>query len=571
MTSLEEKSIELKKLVSTYETSWFLGDLAKVMKAGPERANDQLGQLSSPQRQLYYLGGLLISSDPSNGKDILFTHEKWAEIVRLLNEVESEYDQLFFPKEGEEIDENWKKIRAVAMPSFLAYFNQGPLNYEEQTISWIEDVYSKLDDHIEKETSLRTNDFLKFYDVIDTLVQDKFQGFTSPKTGKFKKEWLAFTDLQMGPPDDVPDFIKEGVEENRPLFTFMADQGIINRFYADDIVTKDLPLDKIQKLLAIFTYSRTQTDFLYYTQTKPGNPLYDNPIFDIGNGRFQIFEVKQLLHAIENFLENTCSRPQHIATKLVDQKGTVLEDKIEEMFKRYFGDECKIFRGYFVDGNEQDLLILWKEYAFIIEAKGYSLREPLRDPERAFIRIKDDFNSSIGYGHGQTKRVAQKFIDQVPLKIQDEKGRIIETIDTTKYKDNDFSIIVTLKSFGQVQNNLETLLIVAEDEVYPYAVRWDDLEIFLLTLIAQKRSKVEFVDYLLLREDLHGKLICSDESEVMGGFITNHITPKIVKENAMIVTSPDLADVFDKQYNKGMGFKNEKLLYEKTSGKYLFW
>jgi len=34
---------------------------------------------------------------------------------------------------------------------------------------------------------------------------------------------------------------------------------------------------------------------------------------------------------------------------------------------------------------------------------------------------------------------------------------------------------------------------------------------------------------------------------------------------------PNLADIFDQQYTKGMGFKNEKLLKEKESGKYMFW
>jgi hypothetical protein len=36
-------------------------------------------------------------------------------------------------------------------------------------------------------------------------------------------------------------------------------------------------------------------------------------------------------------------------------------------------------------------------------------------------------------------------------------------------------------------------------------------------------------------------------------------------------TTPDLAAIFDKQYYKEMGFKNEKYLMEKRSGKYIFW
>ena len=128
--SLEQKSKELKELVSTYDTKWFLGDLSSLMKAiASGRAQDQLGNLSSPLRQLYYLGGLLISCDDANATDIQYTPEIWDKIVILLNEIEDEYDKLYFPKSDEEIDEDWKKIRKVAIPSFLSYFNQGPLNY----------------------------------------------------------------------------------------------------------------------------------------------------------------------------------------------------------------------------------------------------------------------------------------------------------------------------------------------------------------------------------------------------------------------------------------------------------
>jgi len=108
--SLESKSQELKALVSTYDTQWFLGDLSGLMKnIAAGRAQDQLGKLSSPMRQLYFLGGLLVSSDDSNGTDIQYTPDKWNQIVELLNEIEREYNNLFFPKPDEEIDEEWKK------------------------------------------------------------------------------------------------------------------------------------------------------------------------------------------------------------------------------------------------------------------------------------------------------------------------------------------------------------------------------------------------------------------------------------------------------------------------------
>lgn len=74
-----------------------------------------------------------------------------------------------------------------------------------------------------------------------------------------------------------------------------------------------------------------------------------------------------------------------------------------------------------------------------------------------------------------------------------------------------------------------------------------------------------------MREDLHGKLICSDELEVCGGYILGKFTEKNIEQTDMIATTPDLANLFDSQYYKEMGLKNEKYLVEKRSGKYIFW
>lgn len=569
--SLETKSHELKDLVSTYDTQWFLGDLSGLMKSiANGTAQDQLGQLSSPMRQLYFLGGLLVSSDDSYGIEIQYTPDKWNQIIVLLNEIEQEYDKLFFPKSDEEIDEEWKKIRQVAMPSFLSYFNQGPLNYEEQTINWVSDLYSQLDNTVEIETGVKTTDFIQFYNRLDDLVQRKFQGFGTRKD-LFQKEWLAYTKIQIGVVDEAPDFIKEMGEQNRPMYTFMADHGIINRFKPEDLVYDELSLEKIKTILSLITSKRAQSDFLYYTSTRPSNPLYEFPIIDVGVDLFQVFEVKQVIHAIDDLLERICSKNTKSKDKLIDKKGKLLENRILNLFKKFFRKDYKCFEGYYIDGCEQDILFLWKDYAFIIEAKGYSLREPMRDPSKAFIRIKDDFKACIGYGHTQTKRVEQKFIDQVPLRIEDKNGNLIEEIDTTQYEESDFSIIVNINSFGQIQNDLSTLLELGEDGIYPWVIKLDDLEAFFLTMIAKKKRPQDFINYLLLKEELHGKLICSDELEVCGGYLTGVITEKKIEKADRVVTTPDLPGIFDEQYNKGMGFDNEKLLAEKQSGKYMFW
>jgi hypothetical protein len=568
--SLDIKSKELKDIIATYNSDWLLGDLSSLIHAGRERANDQIGKLSSPLRQLYYLAGLNISSNPIDGIDIRYTPEKWEQIVILLNEIEAEYEKIFYPAKTEDVSEEWKRIRQVAMPSFLSYFNQGPLNYEEQIINWTRDLYTPLDSIIENETGLRTEDFIVLYINLDNLRHKNFQAHSS-NIELLRPNWEKYTKIKMGVIDEAPDFIKEMGEERRHLFTFMSDHGIIDRFYPKEITSVNLPIEKVKAILKYLVTIREKSDYLYYTEIKPGNILFEKPILDIGDGMYQVFEVKQVIHAIEELLKKICTNSLENSTKYIKKKGKLLEDRIVEPFSSFFKSDFKLYTGYYVDGCEQDILFLWKKYAFIIEAKGYSLNEPFRNPEKAFVRIKNDFNACIGYGYTQTRRIEKKFIDGVPLKIMDKDGNLIEEIDTNQYE-QDFSIIVNLETFGQIQCDLSTLIKLEEEgDIYPWAVKLDDLEIFLLTLIAQKKKPMDFVTFLLMRETLHEKLICADELEICGGFLIEKLKQKQIDKANVIVTTPDLADVFDKQYQKAMGFKNEKYLYEKQSGKYLFW
>jgi len=568
--SLKEKSELLKELIASYDAKWLLGDLSFLMHSGKERAFDQLSNLSSPMRQLYYLAGLNVSSDNKKGIDFKYNKEKWNEIVKLLNEIEIEYSKILLEFEGNEDFEEWKKVREVAIPSFLSYFNTGPLNFEEQIINWFTGLFPYFDEYLVNELGVSTQDFISFYENLDRLVQDNFQGHSmNPKL--LRQNWADYTTIESGIDKNLPEFFKQSIPKDFEVMSkFMIDKGMKDRFLPEELVSDNLSLEKVNRILQFVSIKRNQKDFTFYTETNPGNPLYDNPILDIDNGMFQVFEVKQVIHSINNLLEKEVTKDAVIKDKYLKLKGDLLENNIIELFEKFFGTDVKIFQSYYINDNEQDILIIWNNYAFIIEAKGYNIREPFRNPEKAYLRIKDDFKNCIGYGYQQTSRVENIILNCEPLQILNHKGEIIETIDTSKIKEC-FSIIVNINSFGLIQNDLSYLLGIKDDDIFPWAVKFDDLEIFILTLIAKGKKPEYFIDFLLFRETLHGKIISSDELEICGGYLTKQINPKKVKYLDKLITDSNFGDVFDEQYRKTMGFKNEKYLYEKQSGKYIFW
>ena len=73
------------------------------------------------------------------------------------------------------------------------------------------------------------------------------------------------------------------------------------------------------------------------------------------------------------------------------------------------------------------------------------------------------------------------------------------------------------------------------------------------------------------REYLHGRVFCSDELEICGGYLTGDITEEEMQGEDAIVTVPEMAAIFDEQYRMGMGFKDEKYWKEKKDGRTLFW
>lgn len=565
---LESISRSLKLLLAKYNTQSALGHLSLLMTCiTNDSAQDELGQLISPIRQLYYLAGLLVTQKSDRTNEIQYSKADWEKIVEYLIEIEKEYYKLFLPATPEEVSEEWKKKVGAAMPTFLSYFNLGPLNYEEQVIEQIRGTFVTLDDVIVAKTGLTTEDYLQFYENLDTWCLYNFQslGIGAPQY-PLRDNWREYTDIEVVA--GVPEEIKQTGIEMLPMMTLVTDPGIKYRFKAEDLAANGLSIGKVNTILSQFAIKRGTTDFLYYTGQ---NPLVLHPIVDLESGLYQVFEVKRVLHAILYTLDRMCKEKEKSKARLTHSKGHYLEDKIENLFRKFFGEKAEVINNYFIDGCEQDIIVLWNEHMFVIEAKAYTNREPFRNAEKAFTRIKDDFNGCIGYAYKQCKRVENKMKAGKPFDLFDVKGEIIKTIDPADYDGNDFYIIVNQESFGQIQVDLSTFLQVEEGENYPWAVRFDDLEVFLLTLIAKKKKPQYLVDFLIMREYLHGHIICSDEGEICGGYLTGKLTQDLAEGNDVITTAPDLASVFDDQYRKGMGFKNEKHWKEKHDGKTIFW
>lgn len=566
MIDLEKKSKELKQLVSQYDMSSFLGSLALMMQfiPSPEKTNGLKG-LTSPQRQLYYIAGLNLTSKVSEPQKLQFSNEEWDRIRYLLIEIEAGYNEFFYPKVPGEIDEDWKARRRVAMPSFLGYFNTGHLNYEEQEIERVLEYFAPFDIQITNHFGLSINDFVEVYNFIDAIPNQFLDENINHKEGR--ESWQDFTS-RMTAQGIMPDkWFDHMPAHHINHVDFIQDNGKMYRFSWQQLEDK-FGSTIAKAFLEALTCERKKSSFLYYTEK---NPLFLKPIFKVKNDEYQLIETKQLIHSIYSLLMDFCIKDQKLKEKFYARRGDMLEDKIERIFQTFFKNKATVYKSFYTEkGNEQDLLIIYNGSAFIIEAKASKRDEPRRNPDQAYNYILENFEETIQKGYDQAYRIKDYFLNKQILKLyKDQKlTKHITDIDTKKIY-NVFSIVVTLERFGFIQAELFELLEIYENDTYPWSVCIDDLEVFLLTLSKQKKTLANLVYYLNIRQNLHGHLFCSEELEVCGAFLSGKLTMKNSKAEETIVMFPDMGKIFDDYYLwGGLGFKNEKYLNLKTDPKY---
>lgn len=88
------------------------------------------------------------------------------------------------------------------------------------------------------------------------------------------------------------------------------------------------------------------------------------PIVDIENGMYQVFEEKRVLHAILYRLEEICKETESSKARLSHSKGHYLENRIEELFKKFFGGKAEIISNYSIDGCEQDVMVFQRVFTW---------------------------------------------------------------------------------------------------------------------------------------------------------------------------------------------------------------
>lgn len=543
---------ELKSIIRKYDHRNFTAHIAYMANHHVRQATGKVN-LRSPVRQLMYLVSLYHATE-IGGKELYGAGTKdHKTIIRLLNEIEKGYGYESERSKGSLSKEAFDHL-LITKGTFLNYYLNATLFYVEQDIERIKRTFQHHQEYILSETGLALVDFIDFFTLLTNMEIERVKSYETDDP--------VLRSLRLG---------------NR--FSTLSDQQKIHLFDLTDqeVFEMATPMAEIYKVMgqekaglfmAYFTLLREENaDYLYYTDECP---YLRRPILVMDGLSILMIYSKQLINAIYEFLYEKCSNTNASGRKISERRDLYLEEKTAEIFRDFFGPDAVFHRTYYINGNEKDLLVLHNKIAYVIECKAHKQRTPLRDPDKAYERIKDDFQKSIGKGYSQASEVETLFLGENVFDLKHKSKKIISTIDPVDF-DEVFTIVVTQERLGQIQCDLGLLLEILPDRPYPWAVSINDLESFLITLKRKENYLQCFTEFLLSRELLHERLLCYDELELCAYFLfDNEEFIKNCEKEGIFVSQPDMNKFFDLFYHKGFGFKDELNLSEKLKRYHLY-
>lgn len=499
-------------------------------------------KLNSPARQSLYLLGVMSSQSICNTEEL--SDEKLNKIYSLLNDIYSKYLSVYFPdkKDLEQgIDNSWLKTRHASMPAFLGYFFESKKIATDELRKDLLKTYEQFEDIISAHFGLSHKDMIEITDRIGNILQNRID-YIYKILGDVDAKRLEFANSDV---NEYHENLKALQESCGPLMSeFMRLSEELCIFKFNEIEGVDPA--KLEKFKQHFVLKKGSANDIKYITDE--NSLETNPIITVDEENYAICSINFMLLAVQNKIDQYFKE-----SKFNDRFRKARDIKLEQDAKEVFGEllpeNSIVLESVFENNkssNEHDLVIITDRTILIVEAKAAPRREPLRDPSRAFTRIKDDFKKKSGIQSGCDQALNLKtLIEKNEITtLYDKKGNVLHTISKQDF-DEIYCICVTKDDFGLLATDLTILLEKPDGVKYPWVINIDDLRFLISCLKYIGKDWLYFIDYLSQRVNLMGKIIAADELEIAGAFLKYNGFENINKDSPQLLLDISESTVFD--------------------------
>lgn len=558
--NMEDKIKAVKEKLSCIDTEELLGIIslhfttfANANREIQENLPFQFtSELMSPQKQYFYLAGLLMSTQyKGNGKE---NNELLLSLEKDIQEITQDYIKGFIGDKElfkEEKKEKFKQ-NLVSMDAFVSYFDTGVLRYNEQTEELIKTLYSPFDDELVAICGLKTSDYIDFFNFVTEKMTDA-KNRMQDAFNELQRFLASFNQYETNPQKIEKEYQRLlNFGRDNPETFFKLQEGFTgnNKFKKQDVIDR-YGKQKGEKLLELFALERKERDFKYYNGN---NPFISHPLCWLNQDTLYSVSPQILLNAIFDCITDFLEHPKNkFSKKYWKTKADIVEQEFLKCFKSVFHEDARYHMAVCEKPGtqEHDILIEFKNYILIAEVKASKVREPFFNPEKAYIRIKDHFfsESGIGYAYNQACILKKKIETETDIVLYEDMRKPFELHDIQSK--NIIPIVLTLNQFGGIAINTSLLLTPEEGQSYPWVCNLHDFQNLIEILNYLKKTEDDFVGYVEWRSIKHKDIIASDELDIVEQYFT---IPKMKKEAGTVFIANNVKrSLIDKIYFEKLG------------------
>lgn len=557
---MEDKIKAVKEKLSCIDTEELLGIISLHFTTFAN-ANGEIqenlpfqftSELMSPQKQYFYLAGLLMSTQyKGNGKE---NNELLLSLEKDIQEITQDYIKGFIGDKElfkEEKKEKFKQ-NLVSMDAFVSYFDTGVLRYNEQTEELIKTLYSPFDDELVAICGLKTSDYIDFFNFVTEKMTDA-KNRMQDAFNELQRFLASFNQYETNPQKIEKEYQRLlNFGRDNPETFFKLQEGFTgnNKFKKQDVIDR-YGKQKGEKLLELFALERKERDFKYYNGN---NPFISHPLCWLNQDTLYSVSPQILLNAIFDCITDFLENPKNkFSKKYWKTKADIVEQEFLKCFKSVFHEDARYHMAVCEKPGtqEHDILIEFKNYILIAEVKASKVREPFFNPEKAYIRIKDHFfsESGIGYAYNQACILKKKIETETDIVLYEDMRKPFELHDIQSK--NIIPIVLTLNQFGGIAINTSLLLTPEEGQSYPWVCNLHDFQNLIEILNYLKKTEDDFVEYVEWRSIKHKDIIASDELDIVEQYFT---IPKMKKEAGTVFIANNVKrSLIDKIYFEKLG------------------
>lgn len=533
------------------------------MKQGPDAVQEY--GLSSPQRQTFYLLGLMMTT-PEPDDVAPLSEVDWKRIIELLETITTIY--VYEPMQKTVTGEIDAAKASVASAAFIQYFMSGRLAVAEQLERLIRAFHVPFDDEIRAKTGISATGTLQVVDWMkETLVAQWEDGVEKHEAAH--KMHQQTIDLLTDGSGSFP----ERLAAWQASPEFEAAQDVVQAYFDFSRYLNCIPRtrfverfgeEQTNAFLQTFAMRRGETQgFRFFASSDPPNPAEYAPLFMLEGDRVCAPMHAMLYNAVLDSFDDLLRANEQLRTRYLERRADYLEKRANSLIASMFPNSTISLNTYFETPKQQfehDGLILAGGALLPIEEKSSEMTTPSRNPERYFDRLKQHFKSDRGIQHGYNQ--ANRIIDLVTsskttVPFYDENGKVIAEIAPGSVTET-FPIVVTLESFGMLATDLTLMLNVPAGKNYPWVVNLFDLETLVDGFLRKGLTGDDFLRYLRQRQEIQGHVLTDDELNLAGQFIVEKSLPKGNGGTVTFVAS--YASVFDDLYFEQHGVQMDSMV-----------